>query len=831
MSTINYLQTNFNAGEISPRAYGRPDIQKYANALKRFENFYCTLQGGAFKRTGSYFAAGTKDSSKESFVKEFIFSTTQAYMLEYGDQYIRFFKDNGQIESTKVITGAADNGSGLIRITAVAHGYQTGNTVTITGVTGTTEANGTWVITVISADTYDLIGSTFTNAYVSGGSGTAIVEVSTPYVEANLGGLSYTQSADILYNVHQTYEPRKLTRSSHTAWSLNVIDFIDGPYLSINKTSTTFTPSGTTGSITITASAATFTANDVGRWVRIKHSAVWGAAKITAFTSSTVVDATVNADFPMGATGAVKEWRLGAFYIGNYPSCVSFYEERLCFSGCPDDPESVYCSETGNFETFSPTDKDAKVLDTSAITFKIVSDNVNAVQWMSGLNAMLLGSSGAEWKIDSGNDSKAFTPTTVTRKLQTTNGSAFGSKKTPIVVTNNAVLYVNKTGQEMYEIIYDNVLQGYKSNPLTILSEHILREGGYVVDTAFQKSRNSIIWAALADGRLAALTYLPDQEVAGWSKHYIGGTLAGELNAFVESVACIPTSDGSQDQLWMVVRRTIDGTTKRYIEYLKPDFLPLSLTDKDDAFYVDCGLTYNDPKTITAATQASPVSITSASHGFSTGDRVRIRSIKGMTELNGLNFTITVVNSNTFTLDDIDGTDYSEYVSGGVVRKHVSTVSGLDHLEGETVRIFADGGLQTDKTVSGGSITLDYPASFIHAGLGYRASLTTLPTEGGGNNGTAQGKFKRNNRCVVRLLNSMELRYKADEYSNDLDEYQNYNFREQQHIMDEAPQLFTNDVELDLLSEYTRQGTITLISDDPLPLNILALMPEGKVYG
>jgi hypothetical protein len=276
MPKVSPIQNNFNGGELSPLLAGRVDFDQYRTSLKTCENFIPLVQGGLTRRPGTYFAAAVKTSTLKTRLVPFEFSTTQAYILEFGDQYIRFYMNNGRIE--------------------------------VAGVP---------------------------------------VEVVTPYVEADLFQLRFTQSADVLYIVHPSYKPRTLTRTSHTSWTLANFAALDGPYLPTNILATTLTPSATTGTITITASVSVFSPTDVGRFVRIKHGTTWGYATITVYTDTQTVTAECATAF--GATTASAFWRLGLWSdTTGYPAAVTFFEDRLWFGGAPRAPQRIDGSRTGN---------------------------------------------------------------------------------------------------------------------------------------------------------------------------------------------------------------------------------------------------------------------------------------------------------------------------------------------------------------------------------------------------------------------------------------------------------------------------------------------------
>mgnify|MGYP003649588819 CR=1 FL=1 len=903
MPRTAYNQTNFTAGEVSPRIFGRVDLKKYANGASLLENSMILMHGGAMRRSGTRFVKEVKDSSKTTRLKNFEFSTYQSYILELGDQYIRFFKDRGQIESTKTISGAANNGSGLVRITATAHGYSTGNTVTISGVVGTTEANGTHVITVISVNTFDLVGSSFSNAYTSGGSAVAIVEIPTSYLEAEIFDLRFAQSADTLFTVRENHEPAKLTRTSHTDWSINDIEFQDGPFLELNTTATTLGLSATTGSVTVTASAVVginsgdgFKTTDVGRLIRWKDAAgnfTW--LKITAFTDTTHVTATINGP-DASATTATVDWRLGAWSATTgFPSLVTFFEDRLWFFASTDNPQTIWASKASDFENFAPTDAGGTVADDSAITFTLGTDQVNKVVWVSSGKKLALGTPGGEFTVGSSSSSGSVTPTDIQVLRETTQGS---SGIEPVRV-GPSVLFVTRHRKKVHEFAYRFDYDQFQAPEMTLLADHIAQKK--IKETAFSIEPNSIYWAVLDNGHLIGMTYERAQEVIGWHRHLIGGTFSSDSFAHCESVAVIPGDD--QDEVYLICKRTINGAQKRYIEFIEDEFLPETATSADTAFFVDSGATFNQPITISAATQADPVVVTATGHGLSNGNTVRIKSVfgmtelnnkrffvmssatntvqltatdnpkgitaatqanpcvvtsaghglvngekigildvEGMTQLNGLIYTVANKTDNTFELTGInstgfgaytaagsiyhaiDSTAFTPYLSGGELHLLVSTITGLGHLEGQTIQIVGDGSVQPTKTVSSGAVTLETPAAVIHLGLGYTTKIETLRPEAGSAEGTSQGKPKRIFEVIYRFHETL-----GAQFGSDLDDLDEILFRKATDVMDAVPPLFSGDKIEEFPGDWDTDGKQFIIQEQPYPLTLLSVISRMLV--
>lgn len=609
--------TNFTAGEFSPRLEGRFDIEKYYNSASTIHNFTVQTYGGVQKRPGTRYIAAIKTqtgSNSGARLIPFVFSKTQAYIIEFGHNYIRFFKDEGQIYS----------------------------------------------------------------------SGSTPYEVSTSYTAAQLDDLQYVQSADVLYIVHPEHAPRKLTRTAHTTWTITDVTISDGPYLYPNTngvvgydgSAVTLTAAATSGTgVNITASASTFYSTDVGRKIRLKHvdgtTVTWGCATVTSYTSATVVVVTINNNF--GATDATSEWRLGTFYTGNYPSKVTFFEERLFYANTDLQPSTVYGSNSGDFDNFAPSGTDGTVTDANGVTYTISSDQVNEITAIYGGRYLHVFSKDGTFNIASGSATAALTPTSV----QAVNETKDGASSARISPASKSVLYVGKNKKKVREFAYNIDYDSYTSPDMTIFSEH-LGYGG-IEEMQFATYPNNILWARKADGTLLGLTYYRDQDVVAWHRHTIAGT-----NAKVKSLAIIPGVNDAHDTIYLIVERTINGATKQYVEFIEEDYREDDGHTKDDQYFVDSGLTYSGSS--------------------------------------------------------------------------ATTISGLDHLEGQTVAVLNNGAVESNKTVSSGAITLTNATTKCHIGLPYVAELETQNLEPKTEYGTSQGKKSRIDKAVLRLFETVNLK-------------------------------------------------------------------------
>jgi hypothetical protein len=649
--------TSFVSGEFSAKLDGRTDFAKYQTSCKTLENFLIHPQGAATRRVGTQFISEIKDSTKKTRLIPFEFSTTQTYILEFGNQYIRFYKDKGQI--------------------------------------------------------------------LSGGSA---YEISSPYLEAELFDIKFAQSADVMYLVHPNHETSKLSRTGHTSWSLDEVEFTDGPYLAVNTTSTTMSPSATTGNgITITASANTFVSTDVGRLINFSN----GYAKITAFGSATSVTADVKDDFD--TTSANTDWKLGAFSdTTGHPSCVSFFEQRLVFAGTSSEPQTLYFSKSGDYENMTAgTNAD------DAMVYTIASNQVNVIRFLKTQRTLIVGTVGGEFTVSADGTDAAVTPTNITIKRQ----SSYGSANVDAIPAGNATLFLQRAKRKIRELSYNFDVDGYQAADLTILNDVVTKTG--INEMSYQQSPDSILWCVRDDGVLAGLTYLRGEEVIAWHRHILGGSF-GDGNAVVESVASI-SGELNEDELWVIVKRTINGATKRYVEcFAQFDF---DETTPTDFRFLDSHLTYSGSAT--------------------------------------------------------------------------TTLSGLDHLEGQTVSILADGATHPNKVVSSGSITLDRQTEKAVVGLSYDSVLQTMRIEGGAAEGTSQGKTKRISKVVLRLFETVGVKVGPS-----LDNLEAIPFRTSSDPMDTPVSTFiAGDKEIEFNDDFNSDGFIFIKQDQALPCSILAIYP------
>jgi hypothetical protein len=735
MPRLALIQNSFSAGEWSPQMEGRSDIAKYNSALDTLVNYLVLQQGGVTRRAGTKWIAPTKFATRRVRLIPFEFSSTTAYMLEVGHEYIRFYRAAARLEEA----------------------------------------------------------------------GTPI-EVETPYQEEALDNIDVRQAADVLYFFHPDYPTQKLERYGDLIWRFRPVGFTPPPSFEFGgRPDASVTPAALTGTgitftgVPVSPATGVFVPADVGRDILVTGGVNGGArATITAFTDATHVVATITQPFlaagavdaghwqltaspmaqvtpaakdPAGKPGvtltlAAGGWRGGINGFGEDSDCGRFavinggmYEitsvtsatvavatirgeasattpaesdtwslEEALFSAQNGYPEAgtffegrlwllagyrLAGSKTGDFENFG-----VGVLDDDAVIFAIQSDQVNAGKWIVGARALLVGTAGAEY-VATGGSGEAITPSNIQVTTQTTYGS---STVAPIRVSN-IVCFLSRSKRSLRELVFNFEVDGYVAPDLLLLAEHLTKTAT-IVDLAYQQDPNSTIWAVRSDGVGLACTYLRDQNVVAWSRQVTAGA--------IEAVGVIPSPHA--DEVYWAVQRTLNGVTARHVEWIGDD--------PDLGYY------------------------------------------------GALN------------------TDAAVVYRGAAA----TTITGLGHLEGETVQIVGDGAVYPSQVVAGGQVVINPAASVVEVGLGYTSTLTTLRPEVNAGSGSAQPAKKRWVTIHARLLNSLGMSINGDLMP----------FRTPTHFMGQAVPTFTGDKEVPNLG-YGDDGKITLAQTQPLPSTVLML--------
>ena len=833
---MNLFVISLNAGKLTPLIDARSDIEKYSSGCRTLENMIPLIYGPVTRRPGTKYLANVEDHDIKSKMVSFIFSATIAYKLEFSDQIINVYFE------------------------------------------------GTLVDTVVS-----------------------------PYLEADLFQLQFRQSADVMWIVHPSYAPRKLSRVSATEFSLDTIVFDKGPFIERNDIAeddnVTIAVTGTAiatatagaagsgeftitsatdisslfpdnqrfyvtnstgndaaytvysvayaantitlvpneavaddtdngqimvdgGTVTLTASAATFTtgtSGHTGALFKITHkrlqtsivgtatgteiigSAIdakgpwtltskgnWGgqfeiqrladgtnwetfrtyastlnagqgsfnaqkthieedngiqyriSAIVTGGTLEVVFEvdnSTQDSIFRITATAstvsatatavvaapdnvAAKRWAEGSWSaVRGYPSAVTFHDERIVYGFSDSDQENIWLSETGRFEDFEAGLKDADA-------FTLTLPTADRGRWLGSLEILAAGTSGGEWRIRATTLDAKLTPKDWEMKEQTTRGSA----DIQAMEVNEAIIFIDFVARKIREFTFSDPKQKYVSPSLTDLAEDITSGG--ITSLAVQKNPNSIIWFTISNSPyLISMTYEREQNVVAFAEHPLGG------DGIAESICITPST--SEDVITLSVRRTILGSTVRFIEEMQPRDWG-STTSAVDSFFVDAGI--------------------------------------------------------------VD--------TGGD-----TTIDGLDHLEGETVAILGDGAVQASKTVSGGEITIEEAADRVVVGLSYEYQVSPMRPDIVTQAGTTHGSIMVVPEIVLSLFASSGVEYGDGTNQTAID------FRTTEPY-GSPPELFTGDTDaLGFDGGFTKDMDIVISGSSPLPCTVRAIILRTQKTG
>lgn len=584
MGRVAYTHQAFNAGELGRFLYGRiEDVAAYRRGCRTLKNFDIAPQGPAIKRKGTWHVAETKNSANQSRLIPFVFSEQDSFLLEFGDSYIRFYSNQSPVYEAAVTITSATAANPVV-VTATIHGYSNGDEVLIEGVSGQTELNGKrFIVANVTTNTFELT-SEDGSARSAGTGGTAqrVYEITSPYGTSDLPNIKFTQKNDIMYLAAggTSIRPQKLTRINATNWTIAAVDNQLGPVEDVNDSATTITLTGTIskgGTSTWTASASLFETAHVGSvWAIANTSnANIGYARMTARSSATV--ATFENQTALFATStATTNWYAASWSgVNGYPKAVAFHQGRLFWGGVDNNPLGMYGSVSAdNFENYDKDDAS----DEDAVRFSLNGQR-NDIQWIvSDGDFITAGTAGGLAFVSGGTDG-VITPSSITARV----GTSFGSSNVQGVKFNNTLKYIQGTGRVMYEAQYDDVALNYVARDISVFNNNILEDG--VSYMSVRETPFTSIYAVAGDGECKVVTQENVQTVLGWSRYVTGE----DVSDAIESVAIV--AGQKYDEVWFIVKRTIDGNTVRYVEYVEPDI--------DVNYFVDSGMQYTGAATDT----------------------------------------------------------------------------------------------------------------------------------------------------------------------------------------------------------------------------------------
>ncbi|MDE4918347.1 hypothetical protein ACUXAV_000387 [Cupriavidus metallidurans] len=860
------MQGSFNSGELSPRLEGRPDIAKYAAGMKLCENFIPVIQGPAMRRGGWRYVSPIKDQTKQAWLLPFQFNTQQTYVLEFGDQYIRFWANHAQLLNGGVPYEIASpySAADLVDVDGqfALDFVESADVVYITHPKYAPHKLSRLAPTNWALATMQPTGGPFKTGNITG---------TTVYASAQTGAVTLTASANIFQPGHvgSLFQLSRKSAAATTQWTQPEPIGVGDLRISDGKTYAAVSPNVTNPRVTgpnkpTHTAGALWDGGDVDKGnyyipsgsttgVTCRVGVQWqyqdpgfGVVLITGYVSPTQVTGTVvpistassQAQLPadaVGAGNASTQWAFGAWSdVEGWPSNVSLFRQRLAFGR----GQTVWQSVAGDYENFSVKDLSGLVTSDMAITTTLVSPQVNNIQWIEPSNgaveSLVCGTAGSEFSVRSQTENQPYGPDNVTASLI----SAFGSRKAKPVHVGRVLLFIQRAGSKLRDVAYDFVNNGYQSTDQSMLAEHIPKPK--LNQIVYQQEPYSTMWAARNDGALVAMTYsreqYPEPPHGGWHRHPIGG------GGKVESLAVIAAPDGSRDELWGIVNWTINGQVRRYVCYMEWERRPGD--DPEDSFYLDAGLTLDNtintslgpgPGAMVAHTTGVP--FTAGAAIWSSGDvgrQIHYRyattaiddSGKSVPTFATAKATITAFTDSRNVVCTVDAAFPStNIIAANKWRMTVTTISGLSHLEGQTVDLLVNGATHPTRVVTSGQITLQNPGSKVQVGLACPARLQTMRLNAGAADGTSQGKSARINQLAVRVLETLGLQYGSN-FAN-MDEGQ---FRTALDAMDNPPPLFTGDMLFDFADDYDTNPWVCLQQPYPLPATIVAIMPQNTTY-
>ncbi|KAF1032964.1 MAG: hypothetical protein GAK37_00284 [Pseudomonas sp.] len=557
MARLTLIQTNFTAGEISPRMLGRVDLARYQNGAEIVENAWPVLHGGAVRRDGTLMCSPTKYPDKNCRLIPYVFNTEQAYMCEFGDLYVRIHYPNGTYTGVELVSPYAHTMLGRIDFVQGADTMFIFTTsVPVYRLRRITNTEWSLAPAPFVTKPFDEKGVDFgvsiTFSDPSVGTGRTATSSVAAFLAADVGReiwsgggvariTAVTSSTVVTVDILNAF-----TAAVRPTWSLK-----GSPQTS--NTLSAFTPVG--GVVTMTLALAGWRVDDVGKFVKING----GLLEITAYTSPTAVSGVIRSAPTSATPSPANAWSLESSVwndIDGYPGAGTLYEQRLALGGSVNYPQTIWESRTGEYLNFELGTK-----DDDALSYNLSSDQINPILHMGQINALVPLTYGGEFTV-SGGVEKSITPTNIRAK----NPSVYGCNRVRPVRIGNELYFVQRANRKLRAMAYKYDSDTFGSPDMSVLSEHATKSG--IVDMAYQQEPESILFMVRADGVIATMTVDRDQDVIGWARQITDGAF--------ESVASIPTADG--DQVWCVVRRTVNGQNVRYIERF------------NQGIRVDCGI-------------------------------------------------------------------------------------------------------------------------------------------------------------------------------------------------------------------------------------------------
>lgn len=565
------IQTSFNGGEIAARMGGRVDLEAWRNSVAEMTNMVPLVQGPALKRSGTRYVAPARSATVPGALLAFRFNPTQHYVIEAGDQAFRFYTNDGRIETApgvamEVATPYLAAQLPLLRaaqsndVLYLVHRAHAPRRLVRTSATSFALS----LLALTNGPFRDLNSDEARTVYASAATGAGItLTASTPTFEpGHVGSLFLLEARD--FRAIPAWEPGIST-------TVNAVRRSDGK---IYRAVSVPASGGRTGSVQPThTTGQAFDGMSAGQDVNSKDAGgvLWeyvsdrsGVVEITGVTSATVATATVRRRLPdavVGGGGATSLWAQALFSdVDGWPTTVCLWNERLILAR-----DNVLAgSVVGDFANFARLNTAGEATADMAFVYRLATPS--EILWLSDDRELLVGTAAGVHTIGAINGSQAPAAGNLVARRQ----SARGSEPVEAVSVGSATVFVQAGGRKVREAGYDFNVDRYTTPDITVRAPHITR--GRVTQLAYQQEPESLLWAVRGDGALLSFTYSDEQQVRGWSRHWLGGfaDAARTEPAMVEDIVTIRDPAGERDQLWLLVRRWINGAPSRTIELLEP---------------------------------------------------------------------------------------------------------------------------------------------------------------------------------------------------------------------------------------------------------------------
>jgi hypothetical protein len=794
---IQSLISSFNAGELSPLLESRTNLDKYRNGCKVLENFLITPYGPANRRAGLEYRGNAKFNNKRCRLIGLNLTSTSRVVLELGEGYMRFWKNGSLLTSggSPVEATAVDwLNQTITPQPASRHPYleadlrevrylQINNVVYLTHpkyepyrLSSYSDTN--WTIGPVPWDWAPTLDQNLSNITItpSATTGTAITLTASASIFKNTHVNSFWQLDHAVDKGVLSFDITGNTTSGNISilgnWALQSFGIWsadvelqaseDGgtTWVSrrtyVSRKDANIVSSGTETKETLfrfkvsnwTTPGTTGTSTPRIQIAETDPSST-GLVRITAVASGT--SATARVVKTLGSTTATSAWYEGAFSAEQgYPNCVGLHQARVIFGGTATSPNTIWGSVTNDFQNFRKG-----AFDSDSYSFTLASTTGGRINWLVSKTALLIGTSLDEWSLSASDPNKPLTATNVSAQAQ----SQYGSASLPALIINDTILYVQRMSRKVRELIYTWASESWVSNDITALAEHTTRT--HIQEIAYQRVPDAVYWFVRGDGQLVSMTYEREQQVVGFARHITDGIF--------ESVASINGLDG-EDELWVLVNRTINGATQRSVERFRLGMREaLDNGDKSKWFYLD------------SAVSASPVTPYSPA-----------TTISGLSHLNGKAVSVW-------------GAVYDatlNAVTWGVVSPVIDPVTNAPMV------------------VTGGQIQLQTPVVGYVIGLPYTSLLCPQRVNQDLADGTSQGRKMRIPRLNAKLYESF-----GGEYSADQKTWFPMVSRKTTDFMDDSPPILNEWTRLYLSSNWADGVDIFMRQALPIPFTIAAIVP------